>query len=95
MAVRFAGTVYVEGGSTTRDGVSLGQGEESSCADVGREAGGTYFADDPAQVALWSLEGLDPAHVVAVQELGGFRVFLAEDLSASDRQEIEAALSAR
>nr|WP_224769492.1 DUF6281 family protein [Nocardioides ochotonae] len=67
-AVRFEGTVYLEGGSTTRDAVSLGQGEESSCADVGRDAVGTYFADDPGQVALWSLGGFDPAHVVAVRE---------------------------
>ena len=88
-AVRFEGAVYVEGGFSDQPAKRLGRADRASCSDVGPDARGVYFADDPAPAPVWSYAGYDPAQVVGVRESGRtFRVFLAEDLPAGAKREI-------
>jgi hypothetical protein len=92
-AVRFEGALYVEGGFSKRAGEALGQGDEASCDDNGRDAQGTYFKDEPPQVSLWSFADFDPEQVVAVRESKRrFRVYFAEGVSQEAKREIESAL---
>lgn len=70
--VRVDGTVYVESGFAPRPpGRLLGTAELASCADVGRDAPGSWFGDDPQQVRVWAVPGRDPGDVVAIRAPGG------------------------
>jgi hypothetical protein len=94
-AVRFEGTVYsdhIAGGFTARPVERLGEADLASCADVGPDARGAYFADVPPRIPVWAFLGYDPAEVLGVQESGGVRVLLADDLTADVRDDLIAEL---
>lgn len=90
VAVRFEGTIYVEAGFSRLAAEKLGSGDLSSCADVGRDARGMYFADDPAHVSVWSFPGFDSGHVIGVRESEQrVRVLFAENLPISAKRQIQ------
>ena len=90
VAVRHQGTVYVEAGLTTHRGTRVGEVDLSSCDDMGEDARGTYFPDDPEHVTVWSFRGQDPGRVLGVAVPGGVRrVLVAEDLTRPERRALQ------
>ena len=90
VAVRHQGTVYVEAGLTTQRGARLGTADVSSCDDMGEDAKGTYFSDEPDHVTVWSFRGQDPGRVLGVRAPGGVRrVLVAENLTKPERRALE------
>ena len=81
VSVRYEGTVYEEVGFTNHPAERVGDADQSSCDDNGPDPRGSYFADDPPEVEVWSFPGYDAAQVLGVRVSGSdFRVYFAEDL---------------
>ncbi len=85
LAIRSEGTVYSEAGFVKGPAKSVGQADFASCDDVGEDARGAYFPDDPRQVEVWSFEGQDTGRVLGTLESNGrYRVFVAEGQDADE-----------
>ena len=92
--VRVAGVVYTSYGTTSREATRYVEADEAQCHDVGTDARGSVFADNPAQVRTWAFEGYSPKEVLGVQygkhELG---VFIADTVAPEERDSIYANLA--
>ena len=64
--VRLGATEYIERGFTRDVGTPLGDADLSECDDVGADARGAYFPEDPTTVNAWAVPGFDTSDVVAI-----------------------------
>ena len=91
--VRLDGVVYTGWSVTKRDAQPLGDAERASCDDTSREASGSYFADSPESVPVWSFEGYSPDEVLGVRfDKESYTIFIAESLPDGDRDSLLAEL---
>jgi Family of unknown function (DUF6281) len=93
--IRLHGVIYSGYGYTDQEATSLGTADEAVCHDVGRDARGSVFPDDPHQVAVWTFAGYAPDQVLGVR-LGeeSFVVFIAESVPRHQADRIVSELSA-
>ena len=92
--VRFEGKVYTGYAFTERVGTELGVAEKAECHDVGEDAEGSVFGDDPPEVKVWSFEGFSPDEIVGVRfDDQQFEVYLADSLAPADIERISEELS--
>ena len=85
----------VGSGAASAMGTRLGDAEQSSCDDVGRDARGAYFAKDARVVATWAVRGQHPAEVIAAAGSDGTVVlYVADDLSGRRRERLRSELGA-
>lgn len=92
--VRVAGVVYTSYGTTSRDATRHVEADEALCHDVGPNADGSVFADNPEQVRTWTFEGYSPDDVLGVKYGNtGFGVFIADQVEPDERDRIYAELS--
>jgi hypothetical protein len=82
VAIRHDGTVYVEAGFTKHPAVASGQAERSECHDVGPDAAGTVFPEEPRLVHVVAFEGHDARQVLGVRDGKQARVFVADGVDA-------------
>jgi Family of unknown function (DUF6281) len=93
--IRLHGVTYSGYGYTDQEATSLGTAGEAVCDDVGRDAPGSVFPDDPQQVAVWGFAGYASDQVLGVrfgQDL--FVVFIAESVPRHQADRILSELSA-
>jgi hypothetical protein len=94
--LRLGGETFREvayGGARDR-GAELGDAQQSSCDDIGRDARGAYFADDAPLLTTWAVRGQDPAEVVATVGVdGGLAFYVADALSDSHQDRLTTELS--
>ena len=87
--VRFDGTVYTGYAFTDREATEVGVADKAECHDVGEDAEGPVFGDDPEQVEVSSFEGYSPGEVVGVRfDDQRYEVYFAESLSSMDIERI-------
>lgn len=55
--VRLDGRIYTAYGSTERSAATFAVADEADCHDVGEDAEGSVFPDDPRQVTVWAFDG--------------------------------------
>jgi hypothetical protein len=92
-ALRVDSTTFVEAGSTRQAASRAGQAERALCEDVGADARGIYFPEQPDPVDVWSFDGQDPRDVLGVRRAGGrYDFYIAADLSDSERAKVVGAL---
>ncbi len=82
--VVYDGWDYVE----RAEGQRVGLAEMASCDDVGRDARGSYFPDEPRTVEVWSLPPVETTKAVGVLQGRGFTVYVAAGLSDEERQRV-------
>lgn len=86
--------MYASIGTTERRASRHASAERADCEDVGADAAGSVFPDDPDEVATWTFEGYSHDQVLGVRYAGGsFGVFVAASLAAEDSRRIHADLS--
>ena len=69
--------------------------EVADCADVGQDARGSVFPDDPQRVRVWSFDGHPTEDVLGVRrDDGAFEVFTAASLPDADRDRLVEQLEA-
>jgi hypothetical protein len=89
------GVIYSGHGYTDQEATSLGAADEAVCHDVGRDAPGSVFPDDPHQVAVWTFAGYPPDQVLGVRfGQDSFVVFIAESVPRPQADRILSELSA-
>jgi Family of unknown function (DUF6281) len=93
--IRLHGVIYSGYGYTDQEATSLGTADEAVCHDVGQDAPGSVFPDDPHQVAVWTFAGYASDQVLGVR-LGqeSFVVFIAESVPRDQADRILSELSA-
>ena len=92
--IRVAGVVYTSYGTTNRQAMRHVAADEAQCHDVGPNADGSVFADNPDQVRTWTFESYSPADVLGVKyDKDGFGVFIADNVPVDERERIYADLS--
>ena len=64
--VRLGTRVYTGYGFTDRSASEFAVAVEADCHDVGADAEGSVFSEDPKQVTVWSFQGYAPEKVVGV-----------------------------
>ena len=82
--VVYDGWDYVE----RAEGQRVGLADMASCDDVGRDARGSYFPDEPRTVEVWSLSPVETTKAVGVLQGRGFTVYVADGLSDEERQRV-------
>lgn len=88
------GVVYVEAGFSEHNAARVGKADEADCEDVGEDARGSVFPDDPRQVTVWAFEGLDPRRVIGLRQGDGtFRYLIAERVPKSETARISDVLT--
>ena len=93
LAVHRDATTYIEAGFTEHAASKVGKADGADCDDMGADARGAYFAENPHQVDVWSFDGLDSSKVIGVRESNGiFRVFIAEAVSKAEAKELSRVL---
>jgi len=81
-------------GAARDKGAVLGDAQQSSCEDIGRNARGAYFAEDAPVVRAWAVRGQDPAGVIAtVGSDGRIALYVADDLSDRQQERLTTRLS--
>lgn len=81
-----AGVVYTSYGMTSRDARRHVEADEAQSHDVGPNAEGSVFADNPEQVRTWTFDGYSPDDVLGVQYgKNWFGVFIAETVQPDER----------
>jgi hypothetical protein len=87
--VRYEGTVYTGYASTDLPGTKLGKADMADCDDMGEDAQGSVFGEDPDQVEVWSIEGYSPDEVIGLRDVDdSVSVYFAESLSTADIERI-------
>ena len=87
--VRREGVVYSGYGHSEHPATKRGTADRAGCHDLGRDAQGSVFTDDPAQVGVWTFRGYAIEKVLGVRGAGGsFEVFVAESLSREEAERI-------
>ncbi len=85
LSIRTNGITYDEIGFVNGPAQPVGRAELASCDDVGEDARGAYFPDDPRQVDVWSFEGQAPDLALGVLESDDrYRVFVADGEDAAE-----------
>lgn len=92
--VRLDGTVYTGYAFTEREGTQVGVADKAECHDMGDDAEGSVFADDPVHVDVWAFEGYSPDQVLGVRfDDRRFEVYFAESLASTDIERMSEALN--
>lgn len=87
--VRADGVVYTSNGVTERKASKYASAERADCHDVGQDAAGSVFPDEPSQVATWTFPGYPPAKVLGVRYgTDSFGVFIADSVPSEERERI-------
>ena len=95
MQIRLDGVIYSGYGYTDQEATRLGTADEAVCHDVGRDAPGSVFPDDPNQVAVWTFTGYAPDQVLGVRfGQDSFAVLIAESVPRHQADRILSELSA-
>ncbi|NUR10066.1 MAG: hypothetical protein HOQ45_24060 [Nocardioidaceae bacterium] len=83
LSIRTGGTAYVERGTTERPAAAAGHADGSACDDMGRDARGAYFPEEPRQVDVRTFDGVDPGRALGVRAGDGtYTVYVAEQADA-------------
>lgn len=91
--VRLDDRVYTSYGYTDREGTKLSVADRAECHDVGPDAEGSLFPEDPEQVTVWSFEGYSPERVVGVRfDSDSYAVFVADSVPRTESDQIFEAL---
>lgn len=90
--VRFQGTIYTEIGYSSESVARLGMADEAACADVGRDAKGSYFPDDPQRVEVGKFDSYSSTRVIGVRKGDLLGVYVSEDLDTETASSIAADL---
>ena len=94
--IRVGSTVYSSYGATERRARRHTKAERADCQDVGQNARGSVFPEQPELVTAWKIPTYPPEKVLAVRyDRGSFFVFTADSLPASERDQILQELSQR
>lgn len=97
--VRYEGVLYSVYGETEAAGRPIGEAEQAACDDVGSgcdEPRGSYFPDDPTEVAVQAIEGYPTARVIGVAGPdGSLQVGVAQSMDQSEVEEIVRDLTRR
>lgn len=92
--VRVNGVVYTSYGITDRRAKKHSTAEQADCQDVGQDATGSVFPEQPHHVTTWEFPGYSPAKVLGVRYGDdSFGVFLAESLGPDERERVYADLT--
>jgi translation initiation factor 2B subunit (eIF-2B alpha/beta/delta family) len=92
--VRLDGHVYTSYGFTDREATQFSVAEQADCHDVGRDAEGSVFLDDPTQVTVWSFESYATEKVLGVRfDRDSFAVFVADSVPRDQADRILEELS--
>lgn len=92
--VRLDGVVYTSHGFTQRGGERLGPVEVAECHDVGEDAPGSVFPDDPREVQAVRIPGHDADVALGVRfDDTSFRVYVAESVPDAEQERIYEELS--
>ncbi len=87
--VRVDGIAYTSHGYTDREASRHSVAEAAECHDVGEDAGGSVFPEQPRQVTTWSFRGYPPEEVLGVRfDKDSFAVFVADSVPLSERERI-------
>jgi Family of unknown function (DUF6281) len=93
--IRLHGVIYSGYGYTDQEATRLGTADEAVCHDVGRDAPGSVFPDDPRQVAVWTFAGYAPDQVLGVRfGQDSFAVLIADSVPRHQADRILSELSA-
>lgn len=93
--IRSNGVIYSGYGYTDQEATSLGTADEAVCHDVGQDAPGSVFPDDPHQVAVWTFAGYASNQVLGVRfGQDSFVIFIAESVPRHQADRIFSELSA-
>jgi hypothetical protein len=91
--VRLDEVTYTGYGYTDRKPVPFAMAHKADCHDVGKDAPGLVFPDNPQQVEAWRFEGYSPKNVLAVPfRNDSYEVFIAESLPEAETDRILAEL---
>ncbi|MCB0907901.1 MAG: hypothetical protein KDB63_12380 [Nocardioidaceae bacterium] len=84
------GVVFSERGTTERHAEPFGTALRSVCEDVGRNARGAVFTDDSRTLTTYRFAGYPASEVLGVRyrDDGPFIVFIADSVTAHDRDQI-------
>ena len=87
--VRADGIVYTSYGYTERAATRHSVADQADCDDVGEDAAGSVFPDNPQQVTTWSFRGYPPEDVLGVRyDKNTFAVFVADAVPDAERERI-------
>lgn len=90
--VRHEGVLYSVYGETEAAARPIGEAEQAACDDVGSgcdEPRGSYFPDDPTEVAVHAIEGYSTSRVLGVAGSdGSLQVGVAQSMDRSEVEEI-------
>lgn len=92
--IRIGDEIFTSYGYTKREATRQGVADQADCQDVGKDAAGSVFPEDPQHVPTWRFDGYSPDKVLGVR-LGrdGFHVFVVDSVPLEERARILAALS--
>lgn len=83
--MRLGKRVYTSSGYTDRDATRFGEADEAECHDLGGDAPGSVFPDDPKQVTTWSFAGYPTDKVLGVRfDEDSFAVYVADTLPRAE-----------
>ena len=81
--------VYTSYGYAERNASKHSVAERADCHDVGEDAAGSVFPENPQQVTTWSFRGYPPEEVVGVRfGKDTFAVFVADSVPDAARERI-------
>jgi hypothetical protein len=87
--VRLDDRVYTSHGFTNRDATRFAEADRAECHDVGRNAPGSVFPDQPAHVTAWSFAGYPTDKVLGVRfDEDSFGVYVADTVSRAESERI-------
>ena len=93
--IRLDGVIYSGYGYTDQEATEFGTADEAACHDVGLDAPGSVFPDDPDQVTVWTFAGYESDQVLGVRfGQDQFVVLIAESVPRDQADHIFSELSA-
>ena len=87
--VRVNAVVYNGWSFIEKDGRRLGNADRASCDDNGQDSTGSYFADEPERVTVWSFDGYPASEVLRVKfGKASYTLFLARSVNRAEQDRI-------
>ena len=87
--VRADDIVYTSHGYTGREARRHSVAEAAECHDVGEDAAGSVFPEEPRHVTTWWFPGYPPEQVLGVRfDKHSFAVFVADSVPLAERERI-------
>ena len=87
--LRLGDVVYTSYGYTDRQPKKFATADKADCHDVGRDAPGSVFPDDPRQVVVWAFRGYPAEKVLGVRfDATSFAVHVAESVPRAEGNRI-------